>query len=252
MAEVYQSSSCVTIWLGPPDDTSDLALQKIDEVAESWRQRSENLRRELIMEDDLAEYAAVVERELPAKNPTNGWDAIADLLPRPYWKRTWVFQEICVARSIMVVYGGSFTIWENLINIRSVVNQHALSIGLLHWLEMLGGSPWDVANQIIAKCSFNTTINATRRMYHDQQAGGKKLGLLVNLRSLRSRAAKDQRDKVYAVFSISDKEQIISANYSHSVEQIYTEVTMHLIKKTMGFQTLAFCKFPPTLQGLPT
>jgi hypothetical protein len=117
---------------------------------------------------------------------------------------------------------------------------------------MSGVSPWDVANRIATKCSFDTTLNVTRIKYHDQQAGGKKLGLLANLRSLRSREAKDQRDKVYAAFSISDKEQIISANYSHSVEQIYTEVTMHLIKTTMGFQTLASCKFPPTLQGLPT
>ncbi|KAF5566803.1 het-domain-containing protein [Fusarium napiforme] len=79
MAEVYCKARQVIVWLGEATSDSDLAMQKISEVAEG--------------------------HDTPAEQDNIIPESIAALLQRPWFRRVWILQEVAAAQHVLLVCG---------------------------------------------------------------------------------------------------------------------------------------------------
>ena len=118
-------------WLGPPDFSTPSAFFKAHQISKSWLARSETLRnptRLNIASEVQEEYVEVAKMEFSDEDPTQLWDAVAEIWSRSWWTRTWVVQEACVAPGIVFVSGEAIISWTDLVNMRFAVTQHCGSI----------------------------------------------------------------------------------------------------------------------------
>lgn len=84
MPEIYSSAAQVVIYLGESADDSDLAMDFLS--FGQYRNMNDMIR-----------------------------NAIGRLLRRPWFERTWVIQEVAMAKSAKVVCGTKFAPWSSLI-----------------------------------------------------------------------------------------------------------------------------------------
>ncbi|KAK7756434.1 hypothetical protein SLS62_001660 [Diatrype stigma] len=87
---IYAKAEPVLAWLGPASDDSELAMATLG--ASRLREQAE-----------LAEEVEVA------------CDAVVRLFSRPYFRHTWILQEICRARSPVVVCGRRWVLWGTLL-----------------------------------------------------------------------------------------------------------------------------------------
>lgn len=87
-------------------------------------------------------------------------------------------------------------------------------------------------------------ILLAREYYHR----GKLWQLQTHLALSRTYQVTDQRDKIYALLGISDRSSLVSpvvdlstfkADYTKSIEQVYTECTVHLVEGQAGLSVLS-------------
>ena len=91
MAEIYGRASKVCIWLGERDRASHMALQFIEhEVLQ------------LQNFDELCESPEASEK----------WEALLELMQRPWFSRRWVVQEVALARDAVIYCGEDEITWK--------------------------------------------------------------------------------------------------------------------------------------------
>lgn len=96
MSLIYGKAKNVCIWLGEPATDGHKALEFIKHKACDF-----NLFAEITAEDRAPEIKA-------------GWEALATLMNRPWFRRRWVVQEVALAHSATVHVGGDFVTWHQL------------------------------------------------------------------------------------------------------------------------------------------
>ncbi|KAF5609133.1 het-domain-containing protein [Fusarium pseudoanthophilum] len=101
MAEVYCKARQVIVWLGEAASDSDVAMQKISEVAEG--------------------------HVIPAKQDNTIPESIASLLKRPWFRRVWVLQEVAAAQHVLLVCGAS------------QIDGYAFCLGLSPYMDVCEG-----------------------------------------------------------------------------------------------------------------
>lgn len=89
MASIYTEAESVIAWLGEKSSNISLALGWIARFAR-WQRCAER---------DLEETKALFNID------RSGHDAIAELGQRPYWTRTWIVQELVLAKKVDVLCG---------------------------------------------------------------------------------------------------------------------------------------------------
>jgi Heterokaryon incompatibility protein (HET) len=85
MDEIYRSASRVLVWLGPALQNSDSGINLLRELAH------------------LVNLANRVPTQKFDELPVGPLRALLHILDRPYWKRTWIVQEVAVALSDPVI-----------------------------------------------------------------------------------------------------------------------------------------------------
>ncbi|KUI52702.1 Heterokaryon incompatibility protein 6, OR allele [Cytospora mali] len=100
MDRIYAQAEEVVSWLGEKDGQIDAAIQLLERLG-SWPRN-----------DDEPGPAAAA--HLVRAIPDDGWQALAGLLSRPYFKRAWIVQEVALARRLLVLCGDHVIDWEDL------------------------------------------------------------------------------------------------------------------------------------------
>jgi hypothetical protein len=110
MAEIYEQASRVVVWLGPGDNSSALAIKTLDYLG---RQVVTTTDMWMFCTPDSEEpYWCEANCKLPYDERT--WEAISELLARPWFTRVWVIQEIQLANHDAVMQCGAHEIsWSN-------------------------------------------------------------------------------------------------------------------------------------------
>ncbi|KAL2069217.1 hypothetical protein VTL71DRAFT_15555 [Oculimacula yallundae] len=98
MGSIYQNAQRVLVWLGEHRSKSDKAIDFITEVFESSRFHKSRAFSSYIYEG-CDRYEA------------SEWHAVDFLFRREYWERTWIIQEIQLAKSVLVHCGGQVFDW---------------------------------------------------------------------------------------------------------------------------------------------
>ncbi|KAK5651258.1 hypothetical protein OQA88_12666 [Cercophora sp. LCS_1] len=109
MRRIYSSATTVFAWFGP--DNCDLAFKTISELsaesptAEGISDNDPELHRFLTL-NWLQKYPHLCE-EQNIGVPNCPWGAVATFLHAPYWQRVWIFQEVALVCSLIMVSPGS-------------------------------------------------------------------------------------------------------------------------------------------------
>lgn len=153
------------------------------------------------------------------------FEGLRQLLLARWWNRIWVIQEVVVPRTIMMVYGSAFAPWSMFVNAakwsspQSHTSPHAFPAECFSVLAYFSRKILDIDQR---RQSWRT---------------GKRTGLLPLLRRFSGRKASDDRDKVYALLSLSCTS--MAPDYSLDVATVYKKTVLDIIKSTSSLTALA-------------
>ncbi|KAK4118300.1 HET-domain-containing protein, partial [Parathielavia appendiculata] len=103
MASIYRHAGNVIVWLGPEADDSDQVISLLESLGTTYR----------------AEYYELLDAEDALDVEDSALHTMAEKLyhffDRPYWRRVWIIQEICMGRGGMpIVCGQRVTQWRHI------------------------------------------------------------------------------------------------------------------------------------------
>jgi hypothetical protein len=87
MRDIYSRASRVIIWLGDPDYETGVVLSFLQRLAEAGR--------DIHKLSPQQQERASAQAGIPAAR--NEWRAFGRLLERPWFTRTWIWQEVALA-----------------------------------------------------------------------------------------------------------------------------------------------------------
>lgn len=195
MGRVYQRAGKVIAWLGSSADQSDATLKMINELP-FWFENSAR----------------------PADLDINQVRNLGSLCARPYWTRTWIIQEIFLARGeVVVLCGTSRTSMERLQNAVRIAEDNLR-------MEHMGSScTFQESEHILAAFTSSLFIKTLRQK-------GMKLDSLLHYH--QNSFCSDPRDKIYALQNLASDGQV-PVDYSIALPELYWKVLAHCRSTTV-------------------
>lgn len=161
------------------------------------------------------------------------WEAVFGMLSQLYWGRAWVFQEVALARSLLLVYGTECVCWEHMAQIA----KHAVagdSSVLPSTVSSDNQSPSNLrAFQAFAAFGlFAATVEKLKSRCRDDDASQRPtLAQVIDVAFPRE--ATDPRDAVYALLGLCSDASAAALKPVYaaglSCEEAYTNVSLHYL-----------------------
>ncbi|KAK1756980.1 heterokaryon incompatibility protein-domain-containing protein [Echria macrotheca] len=273
MADIYSRASKVIVWLGEADDKTNDAFEAMKILAHMDVQ---NASRHPAIEQARS-LTGFFPWHLPHEDPfflsKERWSAFQWLLQRPWFTRTWIFQEIVQARRAVVRCGDYEAPWKLLERACEVAT--TLEIPPLY-LRVRGGiGALSMPSIMLQIPRFREKIQQYRALQSAegaQSTPGKSqvLELLdafdldALVIALRNQNSSDPRDKVFGVYSLClpdiSCEWLPRPDYRLSAREVYIKMAKYWILNygSVSLQVLSFVEsFDsreawPGVQGLPS
>ena len=235
MSEIYSKAHSVTVWLGESGNGSDLIMNPGTVAA-----LNEKL-------GDFPSYTSstdVIRFDLPATTDPI-WQAIGRLCERDWFYRTWVVQEVALARKVDVLCGRQWLDWNSLITLVNGLSRTGLS--------KLCRNPQGPASTRPNGIGVLLDLAFTRKMH---QEGGCPIDYL--LRVVRLKEVTKPIDKVYGLFCLLSEglRNTVTVDYAQNESQywkVYMEVIKYIITTNdQSFWLLSMASSTERPQGLPT
>ena len=147
------------------------------------------------------------------------WQALDELLARPWWGRTWIVQEVWSASDAVLQCGTTTIKWKTF--------QKAMDYS----------EAWDNMGDLVKETKRGFQWDTLRRRYtlaiHLTKARVNGTTLSSLLWNTWDRASTDPRDKVFAMLALVDQADrtTMAPDYSKSVPQVYRETAREIIVK---------------------
>ncbi|KAK1010737.1 hypothetical protein B0A54_01176 [Friedmanniomyces endolithicus] len=230
MGEIYRSARKVVVWLGEHYDDSKAGMQLADQLRNILRYRHF---------DDLR-FCDLDAYGLPGRGHKK-WKALAAVLRRPWFWRTWVVQEVVLNPNVEIVLGANMLTWEDLEGIVALLEGPIPKIWQVDQVFSIAELPFSRINRIrlrhrrlitspttpaLPSTTFTTAwTEEPRILLEDDQADDPELlDLLLMSRGL---GTTDPRDKVYALLGLGKHD--IVPDYQTSPEDVFLEFAQHQI-----------------------
>lgn len=107
MDRVYAQAKKVVSWLGESDIQVDSAVRLLAKLKDVPLDRASQ------PNFNVAQFVKDI--------PNDDWLALGSLLSRPYFKRTWIVQEIAMAKELLIVCGDYTLRWDNLAHCSAIL-----------------------------------------------------------------------------------------------------------------------------------
>jgi hypothetical protein len=270
MKDIYENASSVRVWLGgessePEDISSDLTfvlleaflcenrtrLQKcISQFASGDTDKSLWLGRWLkdlqvnfhdveLERNDPNLMAALKWMRYNILDPSNAllWLSFGFFLDRPWWRRSWVFQEVVVSRKATLHCGSRTIDWDD------------FALALIATFNMLRITVDDERSDLLFLKITNHLIMNIRQPYLmvSSRIGFDypKMSLLGLLRSIQNAKATDPRDKVYSILALLGRKKTeklgLVPEYaaSNTVADVFTQATKACIESSEELDILS-------------
>ncbi|PGH04264.1 hypothetical protein GX51_03609 [Blastomyces parvus] len=241
MRDIYRNAQRALIWIGEEKEHTGAAFEVIPELAENWvAQGSQDDKPPPIPPRSIAEPHA---NQLLDPSNEALWDSIIDVFTRPYFKRTWIIQEIIVSKAATVICGGWAVDWTSF---------HRAANHIVQDEFRASRKPQPSTLFLIA------LIRRIERRFEKRN-----LRLRTLLRHFRASKALDPRDKVFALLGLmrgihassTDRQpQRIKADYTKPVEHVYRETAAYIFMEEQNLKLLTN-EYPPNArvrQGMPS
>lgn len=235
MSEIYGRAHSVLVWLGESHDDSDLVMNS---------QTVTNLNTKLARFPNFASPDDVTRFALPATTDTI-WRAIGLLCDRDWFYRTWVMQEVALARNVNMLCGSQRIDWHNLVTLVDYLSLKGLSVLCR-----------DPQAQPSSRPNGIGVLLDLDNMRTEHQKGGCSIDYI--LRAVRLKEVTKPVDKVYGLMGLlkEDMRNAITVNYAENEVRywkIYMEVVKHVFATdSQSFWLLCMASSKERPQGLPT
>lgn len=167
------------------------------------------------------------------------WQTWRTFLNRPYFKRTWIVQEVVVAKELIIFCGDDVSDWERLIASRLSPKDNDNPEGGHTNLDETRLRHYQFAKigHIVSLYEARAQWRKTSRMtLHDGQHDSTIIESINMLGSYHDTKCEDRRDKVYALLSLATPYLGIRPDYSISMLQLF----LRLCGRIAGEDSLAF------------
>ncbi|KAM6524462.1 hypothetical protein FSOLCH5_005064 [Fusarium solani] len=266
MSDIYSKASRVLIWLGEEDGQTEGAFDAIRILA---RMRMSDNTLSPDIEARWDPTTGFRPWQLPIQDPfflpREKYTAFETLLRRPWFSRTWTFQEAVQARQAIVQCGSLQVSWDQLYHAVSVAS--FLSVAP----TVIGGETGSyvaaLPNIVLAIGSLRQTLeeyrvlNLERLHRRDSQLGVEEIKELTDkfdlenlITGIRDQDATDPRDKVYAVLSMSFRDSSLAPrpSYSQPARDLYVKTAEYFMRSWGGAPILDVLSFvQPIASELP-
>jgi hypothetical protein len=235
MHEIYGQARNVIVWLGTPEDGSDLVMdsKKISEL---------NKALQLVPGSNIA--LSVTAPGLPhAEDPI--WKAIGRICDRDWFYRTWVIQEIALARRAELLCGMHRLDWDDFVNLVCGISRTGLA-SICRGPRSTGMTRPD-GFAVLMDLSWTKTM-----------VQNKDLSLNYLLRMVRLKEVTKPVDKVYGLLGIigEDMRSAIKVNYAENDRQYwraYVELAEQIVAADdLNFWLLCMASSRERPERLPT
>lgn len=232
MGEIYAHARRVVVWLGPGSHNTQLAVSTIRSLAAhvelssifdtmeagDWR-----------LKEGADAGIADPENRLPLS--VDEWQAVADLLARPWFGRLWIRQEITLANDdAVVVIGHEQVTWKQLLAAVCLIVRKSMTAENQFDDE-------DIFWQHVLNVTSLRKMKRRRQLYH---AIGYTQGCLCS----------DDRDRVYALLSLIQPglASLIKPDYRLTAKEVYRELVLKATEWTgvMGLMDCCDAATEPT------
>lgn len=238
MGEIYSKAFQTIAWLGPVQDDSDKVVKSITRLSEWVKENkfSENEKLESLRDEagraslesliDALDYGDEADHQVALK-------PIAKLFDSPWWHRLWKFQELILAKKIVIVCGPQAVSWGHCVR---------ASLGL-RYLAMRAPSHQHrvTLSETVNALWYSTEMWAARHAI--ENVNTLSLLNLLEVSAFRGRKASDPRDHVFGLLGVAQDQvaKDIRVDYQKSALQLFTEVAAKMISR-YGLSTLSYCR----------
>ena len=231
MGDIYRSARQTTVWLGPEEDDSCLAIETLDHLASKFTVDWSTLTIVAI-----GENWGDVDQDKTFLVDTKQLSSIERLLERPWFERLWVWQEVRLARSAVVVCGLTFLQWDRF-----------RSASICLWHRAYLGNVF--SDKISGLCFYN---------FSKEQAS--YASLFFNLWKSRLCKCSDQRDRIYALVNVSrlppsqspKGQPVLRPDYSKDVGRVFQDFVLREIEGWHSLRVLLYCDLQEALPNVPS
>jgi hypothetical protein len=223
MRDIYGRARAVIVWLGQEEKTDEIAVRTMRHLC--WNP------------------CVKAPLQLPAGLLVDGWHALFAFVRKPYWNRAWIIQELAMNHNSTLIMCGRFKLTRRMLLLGSIYCQELLqayeerSDQSEHDLEP---GAWRMASRVHRLASLTSNPNV-------------EVKLSRSLDLVRRADATNESDKVYSILGLLDP--AISAdiipNYALSVQQVFTDFTIAIIKNSASPDQIMFGGIP-TQKGWPS
>ena len=231
MRRIYKSARQVVVWLGVDADESATAVEDIESIGR-YIKRGPG--------EKSVEYP-----NLSMEQKQKNWKAVCAFYQRDWWQRSWVRQEVALARMPNMLCGNSSITYST-------------AIDAARYMGFVSGVLDGRNSTTMGSAGFGLPFG-----YHASQlaklcgivSSGDRFATLGEILMIsRGSKATDPRDMVYAVLGMADPELYsLVPDYRSSVRDVYIAAAKQaLLADRHGIKLLGACQNPERQNGLPS
>lgn len=220
MREIYANASQVLIWLGNEEDDDEHTFKALEQISTQIHGLEDDV------EGDTADYSLYTSEHLPT---TEMFNNISSLLQRPWFRRTWVVQEVASAQKVVFMYGSSMISWEAVSKAIMTLRRSPLPTMTFEESAKIQHPEENVFAMEMARRSTNGTF---------------PLSLFELLLATCFNQCSDPRDKLYAVLGLAKDWQgkgELTPDYRPDItpEKVFQRFAMWDIQKNQTLRILS-------------
>lgn len=157
------------------------------------------------------------------------WEAMQLLFSRPWFRRMWIIQEVGLSSGVVVMLGEHRISWRMVTESMHAYSENGLDLWHLTMVQ-------DKKAMRNFTKSSDTVLGLLKVRNYPQCRS-----LIELLKSFRMCLCSDPRDRVYALLGLANDQgahQMVSVDYSKSVEAVYLECAEFLVRNGDGVEML--------------
>ena len=218
MGGIYSKAENVVIWLGEEEPGDEMAFDFVP-IFLSYLPPSS-------ADHGVARQGLVARQAIPIVG-SPGWIALSRIFSRPYFRRSWIIQEVALARHA-VVHCGTY---------------------VLDWDLLAAASSYQMGQLASDAENAHDAVAAITELNRNDHGRGNNLvdALFMSYRF----NCTDPRDKVYAMLGLSQA-MFLQPDYNSSVEDVYLRTTQFLALALGNLDILCCVSHPKRTATLPS
>lgn len=232
MRRIYKKASIVNIWLGDEADDSNLAMKVLVDIGKVHKRAPGE------KDDEYPHH--------DAKQKECNWNALYALLRRPWWQRSWIRQEVALARRTTLHCGEQSCELNVVFSGVDALNYVEGSLGFEAPYKDRSSSVYDGAIWL----PHYRHAGLLSRLLRDTNRGNSFTNLTGLLLHTRFCKATDPHDKVFSMLGLVDPDECnLRADYRAEVRHVFMSAAKAVLMKEGGLHILAASQNPERTNG---